>query len=47
MSDLHFLWPLTGGLLVGASAGLFLLMHGRVAGISGLMAGLFALGVIG
>lgn len=44
MSPLPFIWPLTGGLLVGASAGLFLLMHGRIAGISGLMASGLQLG---
>jgi len=44
VSDLPFIWPLTGGLLVGTSAGLFLLMHGRVAGISGLMASGLTLG---
>ncbi|WP_226633626.1 YeeE/YedE family protein [Brevundimonas poindexterae] len=44
MSTLSFIWPLTGGLLIGASAGLFLLMHGRIAGISGLMASGLRLG---
>lgn len=44
MTDIHFLWPLTGGLLVGTSAGLFLLLHGRVAGVSGLMASGLGLG---
>jgi len=44
VSDLPFVWPLAGGLLVGTSAGLFLLMHGRVAGISGLMASGLRLG---
>lgn len=38
MSELHFLWPLSGGLLIGLSAGLFLLFNGRVAGVSGLTA---------
>ena len=38
MSQLHFLWPLSGGLLIGLSAGLFLLLNGRVAGVSGLTA---------
>jgi uncharacterized protein len=35
---LSFVWPLVGGLMVGASAGLYLLLNGRVAGISGLTA---------
>lgn len=38
MSDLNFIWPLSGGLLIGLSAGLYLLLDGRVAGISGLLA---------
>lgn len=35
---LAFAWPVAGGLLVGASAGLYLLLNGRVAGVSGLAA---------
>ncbi|MEK1887522.1 MAG: YeeE/YedE thiosulfate transporter family protein [Phyllobacterium sp.] len=38
MSQINFLWPLSGGLLIGLSAGLYLLLNGRVAGISGLTA---------
>lgn len=38
MTELHFLWPLSGGLLIGLSAGLYLLSTGRIAGISGLTA---------
>lgn len=38
MSDLNFIWPLSGGLLIGLSAGLYLLLDGRIAGISGLAA---------
>jgi uncharacterized membrane protein YedE/YeeE len=38
MSDLNFLWPLGGGLLIGLSAALYLLFDGRIAGISGLTA---------
>lgn len=38
MEPISFIWPLAGGLLVGLSAGLYLLMNGRVAGISGLTA---------
>lgn len=32
--------PLAGGALIGAAASLLLLTHGRVAGVSGLLAGL-------
>jgi hypothetical protein len=35
---ISFFWPLSGGLLVGLSAGLYLLLNGRVAGVSGLTA---------
>ncbi|MFO0672964.1 MAG: YeeE/YedE family protein [Polyangiaceae bacterium] len=35
---LSFLGPLAGGVLIGAAASLMLLLHGRVAGISGMMA---------
>ena len=38
MTDTNFLWPLAGGLLIGLSAGLYLLTTGRIAGISGLTA---------
>ena len=38
MTDLNFLWPLSGGLLIGLSAALYLLLNGRIAGISGLAA---------
>jgi uncharacterized protein len=38
MTELHFLWPLAGGLLIGLSAALYLLYAGRIAGISGLAA---------
>lgn len=38
MPDINYLWPLTGGLLIGLSAGLYLLLNGRIAGISGLAA---------
>lgn len=38
MSEINFLWPLSGGLLIGLSAGLYLLTTGRIAGISGLVA---------
>lgn len=35
-----YLPPLAGGLLIGLSAALLLLLNGRIAGISGLVAGL-------
>jgi uncharacterized membrane protein YedE/YeeE len=38
MTEINFLWPLSGGLLIGLSAGLYLLLNGRIAGISGLAA---------
>lgn len=38
MDVLHPVWPLAGGALIGLSAGLYLLLNGRVAGISGLTA---------
>lgn len=38
MTDLNILWPLSGGLLIGLSASLYLLTTGRIAGISGLAA---------
>lgn len=45
LEPLPFIWPLAGGLLVGLSAGAYLLLNGRVAGISGLIAQ--ALGLAG
>jgi uncharacterized membrane protein YedE/YeeE len=38
MEPLPILIPLSGGLLIGTSAALFLLITGRIAGISGLVA---------
>ncbi len=38
MTEISYLWPLTGGLLIGLSAGLYLLLNGRIAGISGFAA---------
>ncbi len=45
MQGLPFVWPLSGGLLIGLSAALYLLLNGRIAGISGLAAS--AIGVSG
>ena len=35
----HFtpIWSLTGGILIGVSAALLLLLNGRIAGISGIL----------
>ena len=38
MDSLHYLWPIGGGLLIGTAAALYLLLNGRIAGISGLIA---------
>lgn len=38
MQTIHYLWPLSGGLMIGLSAALYLVLNGRVAGISGLTA---------
>ena len=35
------LWGFVGGLLIGLASAIFLLMNGRIAGISGIAAGLF------
>ena len=37
----EFVLPLIGGALIGLSATLLLLTHGRIAGISGILAGVF------
>lgn len=41
MNTFNFLWPLSGGFLIGLSAGLYLLLNGRIAGVSGLTAAVF------
>ncbi len=33
-------WGLAGGLMIGAAAGLYLLVHGRILGASGIVGGL-------
>lgn len=43
MSYSSFLLPLAGGLLIGLSAAIYLLLNGRIAGISGLAASAFGL----
>ncbi|MEZ4474146.1 MAG: YeeE/YedE thiosulfate transporter family protein [bacterium] len=35
-----WIWPLIGGALIGASAALMMALHGRIAGISGIVSGL-------
>lgn len=43
MSAINPLQPLVGGLMIGAAAGGFLLLNGRIAGVSGLLASLTGL----
>ncbi|WP_447897119.1 YeeE/YedE family protein [Stenotrophomonas sepilia] len=38
LSHLAWYWPLAGGAMIGTAAGAYLLLLGRVAGISGLLA---------
>jgi uncharacterized protein len=38
--DISWVWGLAGGLMVGGAAALFLLVNGRIMGISGIAAGL-------
>ena len=38
--ELSWLWGLLGGLLIGGAASLYLLVNGRVMGISGILGGL-------
>ena len=40
MPDMSYLRPLLGGALIGLSASLLLLTHGKIAGISGIYGGL-------
>ena len=42
MDWVHFtpLWSLIGGLLIGLAASLFILLHGRIMGVSGILGGL-------
>ena len=42
--DLPFAMPVLGGLLIGSAAALYLVVAGRVMGVSGLLAGAIALG---
>lgn len=37
----NFIWPILGGILIGLSATLLLLLLGRIAGISGIIWGAF------
>jgi uncharacterized protein len=41
MTEVNILQPLVGGMLIGIAATLLLLLAGRIAGISGIVAGLF------
>ncbi|MCU0999650.1 YeeE/YedE family protein [Stenotrophomonas maltophilia] len=38
LSHLAWYWPLIGGALIGTAAGAYLILLGRVAGVSGLLA---------
>lgn len=38
MTELGPLWPLAGGALIGLAAALYLLLNGRIAGITGILA---------
>lgn len=38
---MHWFWGLTGGLLIGLGAAVFLLGNGRIMGASGILGGLF------
>ena len=41
---LHWGWPVAGGLLIGTAAALYLMVAGRVMGVSGLLASATGLG---
>lgn len=47
MAALDPVFPIVGGLMIGTSAGLYMLFEGRVAGISGLAASLTGLAKAG
>lgn len=38
LPHLAWYWPLIGGLMIGTASGAYLLLVGRIAGISGLLA---------
>ena len=40
MTDFEVLMPLTGGILIGFSASMMLLLSGRIAGVSGIFGGM-------
>lgn len=44
---LAWYWPVIGGLLIGVAAGGFLVLTGRIAGVSGLLANTFGLSPTG
>lgn len=44
---LAWYWPVIGGLMIGAAAGGFLLLTGRIAGVSGLLANTLGLSPAG
>lgn len=40
MIEMDWIWGLTGGLMIGGAAALFLLVNGRIMGASGILGGL-------
>ena len=40
MTDFEVIMPLTGGILIGIAASMMLLFSGRIAGVSGIFAGM-------
>lgn len=44
VAALPWAWPVAGGLMIGAAAALYLVVAGRVMGVSGLLAGATGLG---
>ena len=44
VAALHWGWPVAGGLMIGSAAALYLVVAGRVMGVSGMLAGATGLG---
>ncbi len=47
LPSLAWYWPVIGGLMIGTAAGGFLLLTGRIAGVSGLLANTLGLSSAG
>ena len=47
LPSLAWYWPLIGGLMIGTAAGVFLVLTGRIAGVSGLLANTLGLSPAG